>query len=131
MATVLPRGPFRDETFVAAESLETSQYHFGYLASATTVEVGAANELTPGIIQNLPASGEQVVLRTAGQSYLMCDGDSVDIAVGDPLDCDASGHGVKQATDKGRYYAIAREALTSATVTAIVVDIQSGYLDNA
>lgn len=130
MATVLPRGPYRDETFVAAESLASAQYHFGYLVTSTTVEVGAANEFTPGIIQNAPASGEQVLLRTAGQSYLVVDG-TTDIAVGDPLDCDASGHGVKQETDKGRYYAIAREAYTSATPAAIVVDIQTGYLDNA
>lgn len=130
MATVLPRGPFRDETFVAAESLATSQYHWGRLASATTVEVGAANETVLGVIQNAPASGEQVVLRTDGQTYLMVDG-TTDIGVGDPLDCDASGHGVKQETDKGWYGAIAREAYTSATPGLIVVDLQTGFLDNA
>lgn len=122
MAAVLPVGPFRDETKLAAESLASSQYHFGLLASATTVEVGAANESVVGIIQNAPASGEQVVLRTGGQSYLMVDG-TTDIAVNDPLDCDASGHGVKQETDKGYCAAIAREAYTSATPGLIVVDI--------
>lgn len=130
MATVLPRGPFRDETFVAAEALTSSQYHFVRLASATTVEVGAANETVVGILQNAPASGEQAVVRTAGQSYLYVDG-TTDIAVGDPLDCDASGHGVKQATDDGWYGAIAREAYTDADAATKVVDIHLGFLSNA
>lgn len=128
MATVLPRGDARDETYVAAESLATSQYHFGRLASSTTVEVGAANEKVMGVIQNLPASGEQVVLRTAGESYLMVDG-TTDIGVGDGLDCDASGHGVKQESDKGWIGAIALEAYTSATPGLIVVDVVRQTLD--
>jgi hypothetical protein len=115
-------GPFRDETKLAAEDLSDYQYHFGLLKSATTVEVGAANESVIGIIQNTPEDGEQVVLRTSGQSYLYVDG-STDIAVNDPLDCDASGHGVKQETDKGFCAAVAREAYTSATPGLIVVDI--------
>lgn len=127
MATVLPRGPFRDETFVAAEDLSDYQYHFVILASATTVEVGGDNERVLGILQNAPASGEQAVVRTYGQSYLILDG-TTDIAIGDPIDCDASGHGVKQATDTGWYGAIAREAYTDAAAAAKVVDIQTGFL---
>ena len=130
MATTLPVGPFRDETFLAAETLTSCQYHWVRLASATTVEVGTTDEAVMGILQNAPASGEQAVVRTAGQSYLMVDGDSVDVAIMDPLDCDSSGHAVKQATNNGWYGAFAREANTG-TAKLLVVDIHNGYLSNA
>jgi hypothetical protein len=130
VATVLPRGPFRDETFTAAEALTSYQYHWVRLASATTVEVGSTDETVMGILQNAPASGGQAVVRTAGQSYLMVDGDSVDVAVMDPLDCDSSGHGVKQATNNGWYGGFAREANTG-TSKLIVVDVDPGFLANA
>ena len=123
MATKLPRGPFRDETFVAAESLAATQYHATLINTSGLAEVGAANERCIGIQQNAPASGDQAIVRTAGQSFAMVDG-TTDVAINDPLDVDASGHLVKQETDKGWIVAYAREAYTSATPGLIVVDIQ-------
>ena len=122
MATLLPRGPYRDETFVAAEDLSGSQYHAVLVDTSGEAEVGAANERCIGILQNLPTSGLQAVVRTGGQSYAMVDG-TTDIAINDPLDVDASGHLVKQETDKGWIVGYAREAFTSATPALCVIDI--------
>lgn len=123
MATKLPRGPFRDETFVAAESLTTSQYHAVLINASGLAEVGAANERCIGILQNAPASGDQAVVRTSGQSFAMVDG-TTDVAINDPLDVDAGGHLVKQETDKGWIVGYAREVATSATPALFVIDIQ-------
>ena len=122
MATVLPRGPFRDETYVAAEDLSALQFHQVDLTTSTTVSASDANDKSIGILQNAPASGEQAVVRTAGESFCMVDG-TTDIAVSDGLDADASAHGVKQETDKGWIVGFAREAYTSATPGLIVVDV--------
>jgi hypothetical protein len=128
MATQLPVGPFRDQTYLAAEDLSDYQWHMVRLASATTVEVGAADETVMGVLQNAPESGEQAVVRTAGESFMYVDG-TTDIAVSDPVDCDASGHGVKQASDKGWIIGHAREAYTSATPGIIVVDVHPTTID--
>jgi hypothetical protein len=128
MATKLPVGPFRDETFTAAESMAAFQFRMVRRASATTVETGAANETVIGVLQNAPASGEQAVVRTWGQSFMYVDG-TTDIAVMDPIDCDASANGVKQATDKGWIIGHALEAYTSATAGIIVVDIHPTTID--
>ena len=122
MATVLPRGPFRDETYVAAEDLSALQFHQVDLTTSTTVSASDANDKSIGILQNAPASGEQAVVRTDGESFCMVDG-TTDIAVSDGLDADASAHGVKQETDKGWIVGFAREAYTSATPGLIVVDV--------
>lgn len=126
MATMLPRGPFRDETFVTAETFATSQYHAVLINASGLAEVGAADERCMGIAQGLPASGEQLVVRTAGESFAMADG-TTDIAINDPLDVDASGHLVKQATDAGWIVGYAREAYTSADPGLIVIDINPGF----
>ena len=122
MATKLPVGPFRDETFVTSETFASSQFHAVLIGSTGLAEVGAANERCIGIAQNKAASGAQLVARTAGQSFAMVDG-TTDIAINDPLDVDASGHLVKQETDKGWIIGYAREAYTSATPGLIVIDI--------
>lgn len=122
MATKLPVGPFRDETFVTAETFASSQYHAVLVNASGLAEVGAANERCIGIAQGLSASGEQLVVRTSGQSYAMVDG-TTDVAINDPLDVDASGHLVKQETDKGWIVGYAREPYTSATPGLIVIDI--------
>jgi len=127
MATRLPVGPFRDQTFVAAEDLSDCQYHFILINSSGLAEVGADGEKCVGILQNAPEAGEQACVRTAGESYLMTDGTS-DIAINDHLDSDASGHGVVMSSDQGVYSAIAREAYTSSTPGLTVVDIQFGSL---
>jgi len=122
VATLLPRGPFRDETFVAAEDLSDYQYHAILINASGLAEVGAANERCIGILQNAPESGEQAVVRTQGQSYAYVDG-TTDVAINDPLDVDASGHLVKQGTDKGWIVGYSREAYTSATPAPKVIDI--------
>lgn len=122
MATLLPRGPYRDETFIAAEDLSDYQYHTVLINTSGLAEVGAANERVIGVLQNAPESGEQAVVRTKGQSYAYVDG-TTDVAINDGLDSDASGHLVKQETDKGWIIGFAREAYTSATPGLCVVDI--------
>lgn len=122
MATRLPVGPFRDQTFVAAEDLSSLQYHQVDLASATTVAASDANDKSIGILQNAPASGEQAVVRTKGESFCMVDG-TTDVTYSDGIDADADAHGVKQETDKGWIVGFAREAYTSATPGLIVVDV--------
>jgi len=127
VATVLPRGPFRDETYVAAEDLSDYQYHQVDLTSATTVSASDANDESIGILQNAPESGQQAIVRTAGESFCMADG-TTDIALNDGVDADASAHAIKQETDKGWVVGYARETYTSATVAAIVVDVRPGTL---
>lgn len=122
MATLLPRGPFRDETYVAAEDLSDYQYHQVDLTSATTVSASDANDESIGILQNAPASGEQAIVRTKGESLCVADG-TTDIDLTDGVDADASAHAVKQAADKGWVVGFAREAYTSATPGLIVVDV--------
>lgn len=122
MGTVLPRGPFRDETYVAAEDLSSLQFHQVDLTTATTVSASDANDESIGVLQNAPASGEQAVVRTRGESFCMVDG-TTDIDLNDGIDADASAHGVKQETDKGWIVGFAREAYTSATPGLIVVDV--------
>jgi len=122
VATVLPRGPYRDETYVAAEDLSDLQYHQVDLTTSTTVSASDANDKSIGILQNAPESGEQAIVRTDGESLCMVDG-TTDIAVTDGIDADASAHGVKQEADKGWVVGFAREAYTSATPGLIVVDV--------
>lgn len=122
MATLLPKGPFRDETFVAAEDLSSSQYHAVLINASGLAEVGAADEKCIGILQNAPTAGLQAIVRTQGQSYAYVDG-TTDVAINDGLDVDASGHLVKQGSDKGWIVGFAREAYTSATPAPCVIDI--------
>lgn len=122
MATLLVKGPYRDETFIAAEDLSAVQYHAIMIGTTGLAEVGAANERCIGILQNAPEAGEQAVVRTQGQSLAMVDG-ATDVAINDPLDVDASGHLVKQESDKGWIVGYAREAYTSATPGLCVIDI--------
>jgi len=122
MATRRPVGPFRDQTFVAAEDLSDSQYHTVLINTSGLAEVGAANERVCGILQNAPESGEQAVVRTRGESLAMVDG-TTDVAINDPVDSDASGHCVKQETDKGWVVGYMCEAYTSATPGLCVIDV--------
>lgn len=124
MAKRLPVGPFRDQTFIAGEDLSNAQHLFIKLHTDGTAKVAAANERAIGILQNKPASGGHAVVRTAGESYLACDGTTA-IAVSDILSSDASGKGVKQTVTALWYGALAREAVVSGSAT-IVADVQSG-----
>lgn len=129
MAKRLPVGPFRDQTFTAGEDLSSKQYLFIKLHTDGTAKLAGAAGVAVGILQNKPVSGEQAVVRTAGESYLVCNG-STAIAVSDLLASDSSSNGVKEAADRKWYGAIAREALPSGTA-AIVVDVQIGLISAA
>jgi len=122
MATRLPVGPFRDQTFRAAAALTAYQYCLVKLASATTVTFCGAGEKPVGILQNAPADGGQAIVRTFGESYC-----SVDATVAIVYDYGclsaAAGVGVKNTTDKGPIVGWFRESLASGTGT-IVVDVQ-------
>ena len=122
MATVLPRGPFRDETFVASESLASYQYHLVKLASATTVALAGSDEKAIGVVQNAPAINELAIVRTAGQSLCMVDGTS-DIALMDAVHPDGSSHAIVSDADKAWAVGFSREVVTSATPALTVIDV--------
>lgn len=122
MATRLPVGPFRDQTFVASESLASYQYHLVKLATATTVALAGADEKAIGIVQNAPAINELAIIRTKGESLCMVDGDS-DIGLMDALHADASSHAIISDADKAWAVGFSREIVTSPTPALHVVDV--------
>lgn len=125
MATRLPVGPFRDETYPAAADLSTYQYHIVGLSSGAVNVVGSGG-VPLGILQNAPASGEQAVVRTLGQSF--CDVSAASaISEGSPIEPTTNGVGIISATNNRRLAAVSREALASGTGT-IVVDVVHGYM---
>lgn len=121
MATRLPVGPTRDQTFTASVDLRLYQYCLVKLASATTVTFCGAGEKPIGILQNAPSQYEQAVVRTLGESNVSVD---ATVAIVYDFGClsAAAGVGVKNTTDKGPIVGFFRESLASGTGT-IVVDV--------
>ncbi len=122
MATRLPVGPFRDQTFVASESLAAYQYHLVKLATATTVALAGSDEKAIGVVQNAPAINELAIVRTKGESLCMVDGDS-DIGLMDAVHADASSHAIVSDADKAWAVGFSREVVTSPTPALHVVDV--------
>ena len=97
MATKLPVGPFRDETFVTSETFASLQFHAVLIGSNTGPGRSWRRQraLHRHRAEQGGLGGAQLVARTDGQSFAMVDG-TTNIAINDPLDVDASGHLVRQ-----------------------------------
>jgi len=108
-------------TFATAADLSSNQYHLGKF-STDKVALAGAGEAVRGVILNKPKStGPQVALGVLGVFPVMCDGSGTAIATGDPIKSDASGHGVKAATDKDKVAGYALQATAAAEVINVLV----------
>ena len=87
---------------------------------------GAAGAML-GISQNEPGDNEPVAIIAAGSSFLTVDGSGTAIAVNDHLKSDASGRGVKVASDGELYGAIALEASAAANNVIRVIAVPAAY----
>lgn len=88
--------------------------------------VAAATNKPIGIATESVAEGLDVPVCETGHGLLEVNGNSVNIAIGDPLKPTTGGVGVKAATDGDFYGAIAKEAAT--TDGAIIrVSIERGH----
>lgn len=72
------------------------------------------------------ATDSEIELVTLGVTMLEVNGNSVNIAAGDPLKPTTAGVGVKGATDKDKCFAIAREA---ATADAVLIPVYIAFND--
>ena len=131
MATLLPVGPNRDQTFIADEAMTSAQYCMVKHVSGTAGHVTLADgtEQPIGILQNAPASGGQAVVRTLGESNCSVNAGTA-ITIGCGICPTTDGVGVKNTTDNYWIVGHAREALASGTGT-IVVDVCAQREDGA
>ena len=107
------------ESYAAAANLSTHQYKFVKLTS-TGVDVTGAGEVCDGVLMNDPETGEAATVMHSGISHLVVNGNSVNIAAGDPLESAALGIGVKSTADKKQVGAIARDP---ATVDGAIISV--------
>lgn len=101
-----------DDSHEANADLSAKNNLFGKLVAGNKVDVAGAGEGHCIIIGGTTA-GHATAIRRIGKALLTVNGNSVNIAVGDPLKSAANGIGVKAATDKDRALAIAEEAATT------------------
>ncbi len=109
-------------TFIAGESLATSQFKFVTLESDGQVDLAdAAGERCLGIVENDPASGEAATIVMSGKTRITCGGT---VAAGAQLQTDASGDAITAASgDVSMGYAL--EAGVAGQVIAMEL-IQGG-----
>lgn len=109
-------------TFIAGESLATSQFKFVTLESDGQVDLAdAAGERCLGIVENDPASGEAATVVMSGKTRIVCGGT---VAAGAQLQTDASGTAITAASgDVSMGYAL--EAGVAGQVIAMEL-IQGG-----
>ena len=102
-------------TWQAATDLSDMMYHWVEMESDVEIDVcDGAGDDPVGILLNKPTGVGKAaeVISTPGKvCKLLCDGNSVNISVGDALGPNASGHGIQKTT--GKYYARALEAVAS------------------
>ena len=106
------RGPVADWTFVAEADLRNYRYHIvghGSADGGVVLSTGAAGQV--GVLQNAPNTGEQAEVRIFGGTKLYVDG-TTDVAAGDGLIADGSGHAVKNTSDKYRIVGWAMHPVT-------------------
>jgi len=90
------------QTFKAARDLSSYQYCPVYISDTNEVDYSGAAEVVNGILQNEPdAAGRaaEVITASGVKSKLMVDGNSSNINAGDPLEANASYHGIKLTID--------------------------------
>lgn len=115
----------------AARDLSDYQYHAMLIASDEQVDYvdTSSSGICIGVLQNTPeAEGEEAEIATRGTSLLRVDGNSVNIAAGDPLGSNSSYHGAKVTVDKDQYFAIALEPSTADDDLIEVLLVGASYL---
>src|SRR5262245_54287145 len=110
------------DSYPAAADLSTHQNKFVKLG-ATGIDVCGAGEAMFGILNNDPNTGLAGAVTHYGIALLVVNGNSVNIAPGDPLESAANGIGVKSTTDKKNVGAIAIDAATADGVIISVIAI--------
>ena len=101
-------------TLPASGDLSAYQYHFVKLDANNKAALAGAADAIFGILQDKPdAADEEALIAIAGVSKLVVDAATTNIAVGDRLAANASGHGVKTTTEGDDYGAIALESATT------------------
>lgn len=107
-------GPIYTKTYPASGNLSSYQYHFLTVETDGQVALAGATSVICGIQQDDPdAENEGTSVAYAGFSKLVVDGNGDNIAVGDKLAANSSGHGAKTTTDGDDYGAFAEEASTA------------------
>src|SRR4030095_9262426 len=104
----------------AAADLRTHQYKYVKLTT-TGVDVCAAGDPIDGVLQNDPNTGQAACVMMQGLSNLVVNGQSVNIAAGDPLESAPAGVGVKSTADKKNVSAI---AVDPATVDGAIITVE-------
>lgn len=123
MATILPTGRQTGKTYIASGSMTAIQYHIVKLSAASTAAVAGANDPVLGVLKNKPADAGQASVVTRGEAEVFVDATTA-ILIGDYIEADASGHGIKMAATTGKRNVLGRamEAKASGTGT-IIVDV--------
>lgn len=130
MATILPTGRQTGKTYIASGSMTAIQYHIVKLSAANTAAVAGANDPVLGVLKNKPADAGQASVVTRGEAEVFVDATTA-ILIGDYIEADASGHGVKMAATTGKRNVLGRamEAKASGTGT-IIVDVLTVVVTN-
>lgn len=119
-----------DVPVTAGASFASSQYLAVEITSAATSPVTATvcngtTDQVYGILQDAVASGRVARVRKSGITKWVSDGQSVNIARGDPLGVDASGRCIKKTTAGDIVRGVALESSTATgTIIAVDLDIQ-------
>jgi len=103
-------------SFEAGEDLSTYQYKLvKFNASGQVIHCNGAGDVPIGILQDTPAAaGDPASVLPLGPVVkVYCDGQSVNIAAGDPIGTSATSTGIKKTTDKDHVIGRACEACTT------------------
>ena len=105
----------------AAADLSSYQYHAVKISSSQAALCGDS-DVPVGILQNQPdAVGIAAEVGLVGISKAVIDGNSVNVAIGDFLAVNASGHLIKTTTALDQVVAKALEAVTANGIVAKVL----------
>lgn len=114
-----------DLTFVADQDLRTKQYFIVKMQATGTpmgvVLASGVTDVTIGVLQNEPNTGEAAVVRMLGTSKVSC-GTPVGLVVGDLVVPDANGQAKASGTDKDFCIGIALNS-TATTAVGDIVEI--------
>ena len=130
MATILPVGRVTGKTYTASGSMTALQLHIVKLTAASTAAQATANDRILGVLKNKPADTGQASVVTRGETEVSVDATTA-ILIGDYIESDAGGHGIKMAATTGKREVLGRamEAKASGTGT-IIVDVLPTTITN-
>lgn len=131
MSAILPCGPTVDKTYTASGDLSSAKHHIVKLSAASAAAIAGANDVPLGVLKNAPLDGGQASVVTRGEVEVLVDATTA-ILIGDLIEADGSGHGVKiaaTAATKRNVLGRAMEAKASGTGT-IIVDVSPGVVTN-